>query len=130
MKRCVSLTASLYVLFVLLVDARFVVEKSSITVLSPHKLRTKRDGAIGNFGLPDYGGFIVGSVVYPDKDQHGCQVFDGDKPFKFRSNRPTIVLLDRGGRYLYVSSFFAVDFCFFIVDFFLYVMKLVMFVAT
>ncbi|KAK7329382.1 hypothetical protein VNO77_23545 [Canavalia gladiata] len=81
------------------VHGRFVVEKSSITVLSPHKLRTKRDGAIGNFGLPDYGGFIVGSVVYPDKGSHGCQAFDGDKPFKFRSSRPTIVLLDRGECY-------------------------------
>nr|KYP60200.1 Vacuolar-sorting receptor 7 [Cajanus cajan] len=96
MKRCVLLP--LFLLSVL-VDARFVVEKSSITVLSPHKLRAKRDGAIGNFGLPDYGGFILGSVVYPDKGSHACHAFDGDKPFKFRSNRPTILLLDRGECY-------------------------------
>lgn len=83
-----------------------MVEKNSITVLSPHKLRGKRDGAIGNFGVPDYGGYILGSLVYPDKGSHGCQVFEGDKPFKFRSNRPTIVLLDRGG-----ISFF-LHFCF------------------
>ncbi|KAL2340140.1 hypothetical protein Fmac_008080 [Flemingia macrophylla] len=97
MKRCVLV--ALFAFCCVLVDARFVVEKSSITVLSPHKLRAKRDGAIGNFGLPDYGGFIVGSVVYPDKNSHACQVFDGDKPFKFRSNRPTILLLDRGECY-------------------------------
>lgn len=90
---------SLLALFFLvsLVEGRFVVEKNSITVLSPHKLRGKRDGAIGNFGLPDYGGYIVGSLVYPEKGSHGCDVFEGDKPFKFRSYRPTIVLLDRGG---------------------------------
>lgn len=95
---------ALFALLLVFVDARFVVEKSSITVLSPHKLRAKRDGAIGNFGLPDYGGFIVGSVLYPTKGSHGCQVFEGDKPFKIHSYRPTIVLLDRGGIYLSLSS--------------------------
>ncbi|BAT80217.1 hypothetical protein LR48_Vigan468s004000 [Vigna angularis] len=101
MKLCVAAAAAvtLFAAWLILVDARFVVEKSSITVLSPHKMRTKRDGAIGNFGLPDYGGFIVGSVVYPAKGSHGCQVFDGDKPFKLQSYRPTIVLLDRGECY-------------------------------
>ncbi|GAU36824.1 hypothetical protein TSUD_320610, partial [Trifolium subterraneum] len=78
---------------------RFVVEKNSITVLSPHKIRGKKDGAIGNFGLPNYGGYIIGSLVYPQKGSHGCEVFEGDKPFKFRSYRPTIVLLDRGECY-------------------------------
>ena len=88
---------ALWVLLLSSVSGRFVVEKSSITVLSPHKLRSKHDGAIGNFGLPDYGGFLVGSVVYPEKGSHGCQPFEGDKPFRFRSSRPTILLLDRGG---------------------------------
>lgn len=100
---------ALFALLLVFVDARFVVEKSSITVLSPHKLRAKRDGAIGNFGLPDYGGFIVGSVLYPTKGSHGCQVFEGDKPFKIHSYRPTIVLLDRGGICLSFGSVF-VDF--------------------
>ncbi|KAG5105470.1 hypothetical protein JHK82_042445 [Glycine max] len=99
----------LLVVVVVVVDARFVVEKSSITVLSPHKLKAKRDGAIGNFGLPDYGGFIVGSVVYPAKGSHGCENFEGDKPFKIQSYRPTIVLLDRGGICLSFGSVF-VDF--------------------
>ncbi|XP_045788317.1 vacuolar-sorting receptor 6-like [Trifolium pratense] len=92
-----------YVLFIFLsyvhVQGRFVVEKNSITVLSPHKIRGKKDGAIGNFGLPNYGGYIVGSLVYPQKGSHGCEDFEGDKPFKFRSYRPTIVLLDRGDCY-------------------------------
>ncbi|CAJ2637610.1 unnamed protein product [Trifolium pratense] len=92
-----------FVLFIFLsyvhVQGRFVVEKNSITVLSPHKIRGKKDGAIGNFGLPNYGGYIVGSLVYPQKGSHGCEDFEGDKPFKFRSYRPTIVLLDRGDCY-------------------------------
>lgn len=80
--------------------AHFVVEKSSIKVLSPLTLRSKHDGAIGNFGVPKYGGILVGSVAYPGKDvSSGCAAFDGDKPFKPKSFRPTILLLDRGGCY-------------------------------
>ncbi|MED6143341.1 Vacuolar-sorting receptor 6, variant 2 [Stylosanthes scabra] len=90
-----------FLFLVVVVDGRFVVEKSSITVLSPHTMKSKHDGAIGNFGVPNYGGFIVGSVHYPDnKDSsHGCKPFDGDKPFKLHSYRPTILLLDRGECY-------------------------------
>jgi len=102
----------LFVLYFFLhsyVQGRFVVEKNSITVLSPHKLRGKNDGAIGNFGIPNYGGYIVGSLVYPEKGSHGCQVFEGDKPFKFQSHRPTIVLLDRGG-IAFWSTLVIVDF--------------------
>lgn len=97
MRPCCMVSLLALFFLVSLVEGRFVVEKNSITVLSPHKLRGKRDGAIGNFGLPDYGGYLVGSLVYPEKGSHGCDVFEGDKPFKFRSYRPTIVLLDRGG---------------------------------
>ena len=71
-------------------------EKNSISVLAPFDLRSKHDGAIGNFGVPDYGGSMVGSVVYPQKGTFGCEPFDGDKPFKSRSS-PNILLLDRGG---------------------------------
>ncbi|PIA37625.1 hypothetical protein AQUCO_03000290v1, partial [Aquilegia coerulea] len=80
------------------VYGRFVVEKSSITVLSPYNLRSKHDSAIGNFGIPDYGGTMMGSVVYPDKSSHGCNSFE-DFGFKSRSSRPTILLLDRGECY-------------------------------
>lgn len=79
------------------VYGRFVVETGSIKVLYPMALRGKHDGAIGNFGLPDYGGSMVGSVVYPEKGSNGCQAFEGDKPFKSRKFRTTIVVLDRGG---------------------------------
>lgn len=79
--------------------ARFVVEKSSISVLSPYSLRSKHDSAIGNFGIPDYGGSMVGSVVYPEKGSNGCNPFEGDKPFKSKSSRPTVLLVDRGECY-------------------------------
>ncbi|KAF8412641.1 hypothetical protein HHK36_000609 [Tetracentron sinense] len=81
------------------VNGRFVVEKSSIVVLSPVHLRSKHDSAIGNFGIPDYGGTMTGSVVYPDKGSNGCNPFDGPNPFNSRPSRPTVLLLDRGDCY-------------------------------
>ncbi|XP_059438195.1 vacuolar-sorting receptor 7-like isoform X1 [Corylus avellana] len=81
------------------VGARFVVEKGSITVLSGLNMSSKKDGAIGNFGVPDYGASMLGSVLYPDKGSNGCAAFEGDKPFKSKFPRPTILLLDRGECY-------------------------------
>lgn len=81
------------------VESRFVVEKNSITVLSPYDLMSKHDAAIANFGVPDYGGSLIGSLVYPSKGSIGCTPFEGDKPYKSKSSRPTILLLDRGECY-------------------------------
>ncbi|KVH87994.1 Complement Clr-like EGF domain-containing protein [Cynara cardunculus var. scolymus] len=88
-------------------EGRFVVEKSSISVLSPIEIRSKHDAAIGNFGVPDYGGSMVGSVVYPRKPDSatGCAQFQGDKPYKSKSSsRPTILLLDRGECYFALKA--------------------------
>ncbi|KAJ6388354.1 hypothetical protein OIU77_026853 [Salix suchowensis] len=86
------------------VFGHFVVEKSNIRVLSPMSLRSKHDSAIGNFGIPDYGGYLVGSVVYPDKGDYGCQPFDGDKPFTSKGSRLTFLLLDRGECYFALKA--------------------------
>lgn len=85
----------------MLVQARFIVEKNSISVLSPYSMHSKHDASIGNFGVPDYGGSLVGTVVYPSKGANGCAEFDGDKPFKSKGHRPNILLLDRGGNFYF-----------------------------
>lgn len=75
-------------------------EKESIRVLSPYKLRSqKHDAAIANFGVPEYGGSMVGSVVYPHHNSYACKPFDdqNQQPFKSNSTRLHIVLVDRGG---------------------------------
>jgi len=85
------------------VEGRFVVEKNSITVLQPYDMNEgKHDASIANFGVPQYGGSMVGSVVYPDKATDACKPFDGDKPFKSATPRPTILLVDRGGIFLFL----------------------------
>lgn len=89
------LTALTIIAVMVVVDARFVVEKESIRVLNPEEMRSKHDGSIANFGLPDYGGFLIGAVVYPDSKTDGCSAFG--KTFKPKFPRPTILLLDRGG---------------------------------
>ncbi|KAL1296132.1 hypothetical protein AAHE18_19G261300 [Arachis hypogaea] len=108
MKKLRRSTLALFLGFLLLSVApssmgRFVVEKNSLTVTSPEKIKGTYDSAIGNFGIPQYGGSMAGSVVYPKDNQKGCKEFD-ESGISFKSKPgalPTIVLLDRG------SCFFA-----------------------
>eukprot|EP01018_Ginkgo_biloba_P009082 Gb_38952 [translate_table: standard] len=82
------------------VFGRFVVEKNSISVISPDSMTGKHDSAIGNFGVPEYGGTMVGKVVYPEKGTSGCKSFD-DLGVSFKDSSsagtPFILLVDRGG---------------------------------
>lgn len=87
--------------------ARFVVEKNSLKVISPDKIKGTHDSAIGNFGIPQYGGSMAGTVVYPKDNRKGCKEFD-DFGISFKSKPgalPTFVLLDRGG----IHFFFLVN---------------------
>lgn len=77
---------------------RFVVEKNSLRVTSPNSLKGVYECAIGNFGVPQYGGTMVGIVVYPKANQKACKSF-GDVDISFKSKPgglPTFVLADRG----------------------------------
>ncbi|XP_059313914.1 vacuolar-sorting receptor 3-like [Lycium ferocissimum] len=77
---------------------RFVVEKNSLRVVSPDDIKGTYDSAIGNFGIPKYGGSIPGTVVYPKGNRKGCRNFD-DSGISFKSKSgamPTFVLVDRG----------------------------------
>lgn len=78
---------------------RFVVEKNSLKVTSPDKLKDTYECAIGNFGIPQYGGTLVGGVVYTNKNQKACQNFsDVDLSFKSKpGGLPIFLLVDRGG---------------------------------
>jgi len=83
---------------------RFVVEKNSLRVASPDKIRGTHDSAIGNFGIPQYGGSMAGNVVYPKDNKKGCKEFD-ESGISFKSSPgalPTIVLLDRGSEFLFL----------------------------
>ncbi|XP_072969705.1 vacuolar-sorting receptor 6-like [Typha angustifolia] len=82
--------------------ARFVVEKSSVSVISPEQIRGHHDAAIANFGVPDYGGTMTGVVIYPDKKSDGCKEFDNQ--FKSKSGRPVILLVDRGECYFALKA--------------------------
>ncbi|KAK8562829.1 hypothetical protein V6N12_010895 [Hibiscus sabdariffa] len=77
---------------------RFVVEKNSLRVTSPEKIKGTHNSAIGNFGIPQYGGTLAGVVVYPKDNRKGCKSFH-DYGISFRSKSgalPNFVLIDRG----------------------------------
>lgn len=81
---------------------RFVVEKNSLKVTSPESIKGVYECAIGNFGVPQYGGTLVGTVVYPKANQKACKGFDEvDLSFKSKpGGLPTFLLVDRGGEIL------------------------------
>lgn len=86
---------------------RFVVEKNSVMVLSPDSINGKKDGAIGNFGVPQYGGTMIGNVIYPDKGRSACTPFEElGISFNHSTPRPSpvILLVDRGECYFAMKA--------------------------
>ncbi|KAL0348302.1 UNVERIFIED_CONTAM: Vacuolar-sorting receptor 3 [Sesamum angustifolium] len=85
-------------IFTEVVVGRFVVEKNSLRVTSPESIKGTHDSAIGNFGIPQYGGSMAGIVVYPKDNRKGCKNFD-DFGISFKAKAgamPNFVLVDRG----------------------------------
>uniref|UniRef100_A0A453AP30 Uncharacterized protein n=1 Tax=Aegilops tauschii subsp. strangulata TaxID=200361 RepID=A0A453AP30_AEGTS len=92
---------------VLAVEGRFVVEKNSLRVTSPAALRGVYECAIGNFGMPQYGGTMHGVVVYPKANTKACKPF-ADFGLSFNPKAgglPVFLLVDRGGFFSSLSSF-------------------------
>lgn len=87
-------------------------EKNSLKVTSPEDLKGIYECAIGNFGIPQYGGTMLGFVVYPKSNRKACKSFDEfDISFKSKPGAfPTFLLVDRGGE----ISFFPLHFLFFL----------------
>lgn len=85
---------------------RFVVEKNSLKVTSPDAIKGVYESAIGNFGVPQYGGTMVGSVFYPKSDQRGCKAFeDVDGSLKKKPGGiPIFLLADRGECYFTLKA--------------------------
>ncbi|XP_004492565.1 vacuolar-sorting receptor 1-like [Cicer arietinum] len=85
---------------------RFLVEKNSLKITSPKSLKGTYECAIGNFGVPQYGGTLVGSVVYPNVNQKGCDNFtDVNASFQSKPGGfPTFLLVDRGDCYFTLKA--------------------------
>ncbi|RWR79051.1 vacuolar-sorting receptor 1-like protein isoform X1 [Cinnamomum micranthum f. kanehirae] len=88
---------------------RFVVEKSSLHVKSPDSLKGVYESAISNFGVPQYGGRMIGTVVYPKANQKACKIFsEFDNSFKSMPGAmPTILLADRGDCFFTLKARYA-----------------------
>ncbi|CAL5434457.1 unnamed protein product [Camellia sinensis] len=77
---------------------RFVVERNNLKVTSPDSLKGVHESTIGNFGVPQYGGTMVGTMVYAEANQKACKSFsDVDLSLKSKpSGLPIFLLADRG----------------------------------
>jgi hypothetical protein len=77
----------------------FMVEKNSLTVITPESLKGTYQSAIGNFGVPQYGGTLSGVVVYSKVNSKGCDKFP-DGYFRSKPGAwPNFALIDRGDCY-------------------------------
>lgn len=98
MKEQVGILACMMLLLAGSCVGKFVVEKNSLRVTSPESMVDDYESAIGNFGIPQYGGTLAGTVVYPKDNEKACKIFDGFVSFKSKpGSRPTFLLVDRGG---------------------------------
>ncbi|KAG5379551.1 hypothetical protein IGI04_027393 [Brassica rapa subsp. trilocularis] len=88
---------------------RFVVEKNNLKVTSPDSIKGIYECAIGNFGVPQYGGTLVGTVAYPKSNQKACKSYnDFDISFKSKpGGLPTFVLIDRGECFFTLKAWIA-----------------------
>lgn len=95
----------LVLIWVELAACKFLVEKNSLRVFTPESIKGNYDSAIGNFGIPKYGGTMAGAVLYPKENTKGCQKFEASGiSFKSKPGAlPTFVLVDRGGTSLSLS---------------------------
>ncbi|OMP04809.1 hypothetical protein COLO4_09279 [Corchorus olitorius] len=85
---------------------RFIVQKNSLKLTSPMALQGVYESAIGTFGVPQYGGTLFGTIVYPIANQRACKTFDDfGISFKFRpAALPTVLLVDRGDCFLTLKA--------------------------
>lgn len=107
-RRVILLLGFFLLTWVSSIESRFVVEKNSLRVTSPDDVKGTYDTAIGNFGIPQYGGSMAGTVIYPKDNKKGCKDFsDFSISFKKKPGQlPTFVLLDRGGSFFLAQSLF------------------------
>ncbi|CAN7060771.1 unnamed protein product [Brassica oleracea var. botrytis] len=98
-----------FLLILSLAVGRFVVEKNNLKVTSPDSIKGIYECAIGNFGVPQYGGTLVGTVVYPKSNQKACKSYsDFDISFKSKAGRlPPFVLIDRGDCFFTLKAWIA-----------------------
>ncbi|KAA8517716.1 hypothetical protein F0562_015190 [Nyssa sinensis] len=87
---------------------RFVVEKNRLKVISPESLKDVYDYAIANHGVgvPQHGGTMFGTVIYPKVNQKACKNFD-DFYISFKlipGSLPIFLLADRGDCYFALKA--------------------------
>lgn len=100
MGRLVVVAAVMMMCFVAPIAGTFVVEENSLTVSTPESLKGTYQSAIGNFGVPQYGGTLSGFVLLPKVNLKACEPFP-DNHFRPKpvGARPNFALVDRGGKH-------------------------------
>ncbi|CAL5228469.1 g11610 [Coccomyxa viridis] len=83
-------------------SAQWVVETNSFRIREPANVEGEYDSAIGDFGVPLYGGALTGEIVYMENNKLGCNVFS--KPL-VPVTLPVFLLVDRGDCYFVEKAY-------------------------
>lgn len=87
---------------------RYNVQTHAIHIKEPKAIAGDYEAAIGDFGVPLYGGILSGELVIPRYNENACKRFDDSSLFASSSkNLPKIALVDRGGCFFIEKAFHA-----------------------
>eukprot|EP00213_Chloropicon_mariensis_P006548 CAMPEP_0197471192 /NCGR_PEP_ID=MMETSP1309-20131121/2084_1 /TAXON_ID=464262 /ORGANISM="Genus nov. species nov., Strain RCC998" /LENGTH=698 /DNA_ID=CAMNT_0043008705 /DNA_START=311 /DNA_END=2407 /DNA_ORIENTATION=+ len=79
---------------------KFNVQTHAIYLKEPSDIAGEYEGAIGDFGIPLYGGSLSGRVVFPDENRNGCKEYrQGTFTRDYGSDEVIIALVERGDCY-------------------------------
>lgn len=82
---------------------QFQVETQGLVITEPGGIAGHYESALGDFGLPLYGGSLLGNIKYPKDNSEGCESFP--EGLFVGNGVPIIALLDRGGCYFVEKAF-------------------------
>ncbi|CAL8466083.1 g5619 [Coccomyxa elongata] len=97
-----AVTVCILLLSCALASAQWVVETNSFRIKEPSTAAGEHDAAIGDFGVPLYGGALTGEIVYMENNKLGCSVLE--RPL-VETTLPVFLLVERGECYFIEKAY-------------------------
>lgn len=108
MRACCALACAISAFFVVAQASVFHVETHSVVVHQPLALRGSFDAAVADFGVPLYGGSLLGKLVYlSGQDALACETLETHLDHPSNGMYAVVALVDRGDCYFVEKAWYA-----------------------